>query len=623
MASMWRTTTGTIVLAIAALFCAPLLSAATITVNSTADTAANDGHCTLREAIVAANTDTASGVAVGECAAGSGADVLDLTGVSGTITLTSALPSITTDMALTGPGAANLTIWGNDLYRVFFVTNGAAVSISDLTIAHGKAVGGHGGNSDGSGGGGGSADMGGGVFVNANATLLLNSVAFTGNAASGGAGGSGGAQGDGGGGGGGIGGPGTDNFGESGGNGGGGGPLGGNGGAGATADSSGCVAPEAGTPDGAGGGGSYDGCDIDGASGSFGGGGGGGGGAGGATSAGGSGGFGGGGGGGGGNGGGGGGTFGGSGGAGEGGGGGGAGLGGAIFVRSGATLTLMGCSFQNNSGSGGTGGGSSAGGTSNGANGKGKGGAVFVMTGATASQCNTTYSANTASDAGSVSGFTNADNNDVWGTIGTITVSVSPTTLPDVTAGSPVSATFSASPAGTYTFSATGLPSWLNLATDGSLSGTPLCSDVGPVSFTVIATNSSGCSGSQLVSFNVNVLSISVSPSVLPPAFVGHSFSASFSATPAGTFTFSAIGLPGWLTLAPDGTLTGTPSISDAGLASFTVVATDSASQCTGRTVVGLQVLVAQVPTLGGIGFATLMFSLAAFGWFWSRRALP
>jgi CSLREA domain-containing protein len=281
MASMWRTTTGTIVLAIAALFCAPLLSAATITVNSTADTAANDGHCTLREAIVAANTDTASGVAVGECAAGSGADVLDLTGVSGTITLTSALPSITTDMALTGPGAANLTIWGNDLYRVFFVTNGAAVSISDLTIAHGKAVGGHGGNSDGSGGGGGSADMGGGVFVNANATLLLNSVAFTGNAASGGAGGSGGAQGDGGGGGGGIGGPGTDNFGESGGNGGGGGPLGGNGGAGATADSSGCVAPEAGTPDGAGGGGSYDGCDIDGASGSFGGGGGGGGGAGG------------------------------------------------------------------------------------------------------------------------------------------------------------------------------------------------------------------------------------------------------------------------------------------------------------------------------------------------------
>ncbi|MDL2718860.1 MAG: CSLREA domain-containing protein, partial [Acidobacteriota bacterium] len=44
--------------------------AATITVNSTADTSANDGVCTLREAITAANTNTASGAAAGECAAG-------------------------------------------------------------------------------------------------------------------------------------------------------------------------------------------------------------------------------------------------------------------------------------------------------------------------------------------------------------------------------------------------------------------------------------------------------------------------------------------------------------------------------------------------------------------------
>ncbi len=44
--------------------------AATITVNSTADVAANDGQCTLREAIIAANTNTSSGAAAGECAAG-------------------------------------------------------------------------------------------------------------------------------------------------------------------------------------------------------------------------------------------------------------------------------------------------------------------------------------------------------------------------------------------------------------------------------------------------------------------------------------------------------------------------------------------------------------------------
>jgi CSLREA domain-containing protein len=36
--------------------------AATITVNSLADTTADDGQCTLREAITAANTDNASGL---------------------------------------------------------------------------------------------------------------------------------------------------------------------------------------------------------------------------------------------------------------------------------------------------------------------------------------------------------------------------------------------------------------------------------------------------------------------------------------------------------------------------------------------------------------------------------
>jgi CSLREA domain-containing protein len=50
--------------------------AATITVNSTADTEANDGVCTLREAIKAANTDTASGASEGVCLAGSGTDTI-------------------------------------------------------------------------------------------------------------------------------------------------------------------------------------------------------------------------------------------------------------------------------------------------------------------------------------------------------------------------------------------------------------------------------------------------------------------------------------------------------------------------------------------------------------------
>jgi CSLREA domain-containing protein len=60
--------------------------ASTITVNSLQDTEVNDGKCTLREAITAANDDTASGDASGECAAGSGDDVVHI-GVTGTVDL--------------------------------------------------------------------------------------------------------------------------------------------------------------------------------------------------------------------------------------------------------------------------------------------------------------------------------------------------------------------------------------------------------------------------------------------------------------------------------------------------------------------------------------------------------
>lgn len=91
---------------------APLSWAATITVTSTADIAANDGVCTLREAITAANTDTASGAASGECAAGSGTDdiAFNIPGAGAKlIATTAALPVITTPVRINGytqPGAS-------------------------------------------------------------------------------------------------------------------------------------------------------------------------------------------------------------------------------------------------------------------------------------------------------------------------------------------------------------------------------------------------------------------------------------------------------------------------------------------------------------------------------------
>lgn len=91
----------------------PIHAATTITVNSTADDEDNDGECTLREAITASNTDTASGAAAGECAAGSGNDTIEfnITGVADftnggqdgyTISPTSELPEITETVTIDG-----------------------------------------------------------------------------------------------------------------------------------------------------------------------------------------------------------------------------------------------------------------------------------------------------------------------------------------------------------------------------------------------------------------------------------------------------------------------------------------------------------------------------------------
>src|SRR5687768_3392950 len=80
--------------------------ASTITVDSLADDAdPNDGECTLREAIISANTDTRSGTAAGECAAGSGGDLIDIGVSSGTVNLTGALPNLASNIAIEGPGA--------------------------------------------------------------------------------------------------------------------------------------------------------------------------------------------------------------------------------------------------------------------------------------------------------------------------------------------------------------------------------------------------------------------------------------------------------------------------------------------------------------------------------------
>jgi CSLREA domain-containing protein len=114
----------------AAAMLAPL---STITVNSTADGApANNGACTLREALMNANGANQSGST--DCAAGGTATntiIFSLPAGPQTITLTGALPDITRSLTITGPGAGLLTV-GRPQGSLTTRRPGTASSLSQL-----------------------------------------------------------------------------------------------------------------------------------------------------------------------------------------------------------------------------------------------------------------------------------------------------------------------------------------------------------------------------------------------------------------------------------------------------------------------------------------------------------
>ena len=122
-------------------------AASTIYVNSTLDVAKNDGMCTLREAVIAANRDRRSGGKPNECIAGSGADTIMLP--AGTYTITRSDNGnedssstgdldILDDLTILGDGADTTTIVGIDITdRIVHVLNGN-IAISGVTISGGN-----------------------------------------------------------------------------------------------------------------------------------------------------------------------------------------------------------------------------------------------------------------------------------------------------------------------------------------------------------------------------------------------------------------------------------------------------------------------------------------------------
>lgn len=91
------------------------------------------------------------------------------------------------DVTIDGTDAPGLQIDGASTWRVFVVINGGHLTLRNVTVQNGRAIGGNGGGA----GGGGAGGLGGGVFVADGSTLTLDGVTMLQHRALGGAGGGG------------------------------------------------------------------------------------------------------------------------------------------------------------------------------------------------------------------------------------------------------------------------------------------------------------------------------------------------------------------------------------------------------------------------------------------------
>ncbi|MDZ5637369.1 beta strand repeat-containing protein, partial [Janthinobacterium sp. GMG1] len=164
------------------------------------------------------------------------------------------------------------------------------------------------------------------------------------------------------------------------------------------------------------------------------------------------------------------------------------------------------------------------------------------------------------------------------------TITLAPSTVPAAAVGTAYSQNVTAANGAapyTYAITAGALPAGLSLSSGGLLSGTPTAGGV--FNFTVRATDSSTgsgpYSGARAYSMTVNAPTISITPTVLPAMTSGVAYSQGITAaggTAAYSYAVTAGSVPTGLSLAADGTLSGTPTAT--GGYSFTVTATDSST---------------------------------------------
>ncbi len=150
--SLGKVGKGMLAAAAFSLAAANTTTAATITVDN--------ASCTLADAITSANSDTATG----GCVAGNGADTIVLPGYS-TITLTSELPAITSQITIQGNGATVERDSNASEFRIFTTKSNGDLILDNMTIK------------------GGAAHIGGGVVNTGSSNTTIINCTVTGNTA--------------------------------------------------------------------------------------------------------------------------------------------------------------------------------------------------------------------------------------------------------------------------------------------------------------------------------------------------------------------------------------------------------------------------------------------------------
>ena len=136
----------------------------------------------------------------------------------------------------------------------------------------------------------------------------------------------------------------------------------------------------------------------------------------------------------------------------------------------------------------------------------------------------------------------------------------------------------------TLTFEKLTGPTWLNISSNGILSGIPQFEDAGNNNWTVKVSDQFGASDTatlHITVINNNAvpqidMTNYIVPEILPNKIYSSDISSYASDQDGDIITFNKISGPGWLNVSTNGVISGTPSISDIGINSFVISVSDA-----------------------------------------------